>query len=174
MTHPITELATQLRGLSVNELRDKYRNAYGEETHSRNRDFLVKRVVWRLQANAEGGLSERALQRARELANDADVRIRLPKTVRHLVEKAEGGTATYSFSSSQDHRLPPPGTILTRPYKGTLIKVTVLDRGFEHDGRIFRSLSAVVREITGARWNGFNFFRLKGKEDVTHDECQPK
>src|SRR6059058_1682379 len=54
------------------QLRDKYLEVFGEPSRSGNRGFLFKRIAWRIQANAEGGLSERARRRAEELARDAD------------------------------------------------------------------------------------------------------
>ena len=58
-----------------------------------------------------------------------------------------------------DQRLPPPGTILTRPYKGQLVQVQVLTEGFAYGGRVYASLSAVAKAITGSHCNGFHFFR---------------
>jgi hypothetical protein len=55
--------------------------------------------------------------------------------------------------------LPPPGTLLTRPYKGQLVQVQVLTDGFAYAGRVFSSLSAVAKVITGSHCNGFLFFR---------------
>ncbi len=52
-------------------------------------------------------------------------------------------------SSTGDDRLPLPGTVITREYKGQTLEVTVLDRGFEHDGETYRTLSAVAKAITG-------------------------
>jgi hypothetical protein len=70
------ELAA-LQRLTVKELRARYAEVFGEETHARNKAWLVKRIAWRLQAVAEGDLSERARQRAGELACDADLQLRL-------------------------------------------------------------------------------------------------
>ena len=53
-----------------------------------------------------------------------------------------------------------PGTVLTRDFKGRLLRVTVLDAGFEFEGRVHRSLSAIAELVTGTRWNGFLFFGL--------------
>ena len=53
---------------------------FGEESRSNHKQFLFRRIAWRIQALAEGGLSERARRRALEIANDADLRIRAPKT----------------------------------------------------------------------------------------------
>jgi hypothetical protein len=62
-----------LRRLTVGGLRERYREAFGEESRSGHKDYLFRRIAWRLQANAEGGLSERARRRALEIANDADL-----------------------------------------------------------------------------------------------------
>ncbi len=64
-----------------------------------------------------------------------------------------------------DGRLPPPGTVLTRPYKGGTIQVQVLAHGFEYDGKVYRSLSAVAKAVTGSHCNGFLFFRLNTHGD---------
>jgi hypothetical protein len=49
---------------------------------------------------------------------------------------------------------------LEREYKGQRVIVKILVGGFEFDGRIYRSLSAIARELTGTKWNGFLFFNL--------------
>jgi hypothetical protein len=64
----------QLRSLTANGLRTKYREVFGEDSRSGNKDYLYRRIAWRLQANAEGDLSERARRRVLEIANDADLR----------------------------------------------------------------------------------------------------
>ncbi|MBF0246361.1 MAG: DUF2924 domain-containing protein, partial [Planctomycetes bacterium] len=53
-----------LKRMRVGELRDKWLEVFGDVTKTRNRDYLVKRIAWRVQADEEGGLSERALARA--------------------------------------------------------------------------------------------------------------
>jgi hypothetical protein len=58
-----------------------------------------------------------------------------------------------------DVRLPPPGTILTRPYKGQLVQVQILTDGFAYAGSVYPSLSAVAKAITGSHCNGYLFFR---------------
>lgn len=72
------ELAV-LRRLSVSELRARYAEAFGEPTNANHRAWLLKRILWRLQARAEGDLSARARQRAAELANEADLRLSPPR-----------------------------------------------------------------------------------------------
>ena len=66
----------ELRRLNIPTLRRKYQELFGEESKSSNNQFLFRRIAWRLQANAEGGLSDRARRRAAEIADDSDLRTR--------------------------------------------------------------------------------------------------
>lgn len=149
------ELAA-LERMSVKELREKYAEAFGEETNANNKGWLVKRVAWRLQALADGDLSERARQRAAELANDADLRLNPPKTK----PASAAPDRTSSLRLKRDDRLPPPGTVITRKYKGQTLQVRILPHGFEFEGETYKSLSAVAKAITGSHCNGYLFFRL--------------
>jgi len=155
-----------LARMTVTQLRQRYAEVFGEACRSFNKQHLVKRIAWRLQAMHEGDLSERARRRARELANDADLRIRPPAAPVDVGDN--GGTATSAFRVEPDVRLPMAGTLLKRRYKGQTVQVRVLEQGFEFDGEVYRSLSAVARKVTGAHWNGYHFFDLPrpGKEAV--------
>ncbi len=156
-----------LRRLTVGGLRDKYREVFGEESRSNHKDFLFRRIAWRLQANAEGGLSERARRRALEIANDADLRIRAPKDLGSGdAARRNAVTAINAVGGRRDSRLPAAGTLLTRDFKGQTYVVKVLEDGFEYEGRQYRSLSAIAGEITGTRWNGFLFFGLTREAHV--------
>jgi Protein of unknown function (DUF2924) len=149
-----------LQRMTITALRVKYAEVFGDEASSGNRAWLVKRIAWRLQALAEGGLSERARQRAAELANDADIRMNPPR-VQAAQTEATGRTVTATLpDKTDDHRLPPPGTILTRDYKSLTLQVKVLANGFEYAGEVYKSLSAVAKAITGQHVNGYHFFRL--------------
>jgi hypothetical protein len=149
------ELAA-LEAMTVNELRAKYTQVFGEETRVGNKAWLVKRVIWRLQALAEGDLSERARRRAAELAQDADLRLSPPRQKQTASASVQrNGKA----GARVNGHLPLPGTILTRWYKGQDLKVQVLRHGFEHEGQVYRSLSAVAKAITGSHTSGFLFFR---------------
>ena len=152
----------QLRTLTVNGLRAKYRQIFGEDSRSGNKDHLYRRIAWRLQANAEGDVSERARRRALEIANDADLRVRAPKAGRSAPER----TAVMHINGRRDSRLPKDGTLLTREFKGKVHVVTVLAEGFEYEGRRYGSLSRIATEIAGTRWNGFTFFNLDREAQV--------
>ena len=158
----ITKEIRALGRMSTGELRERYRELFGEESRSHNKRFLERRIAWQIQALAEGGLSERALRRAEELADDSYLRTRAAKGVSSLDTSGSAArTAIRPFSPSQDRRLPMPGAVLTREYKGERVSVTVLDKGFEYDGDVFRSLTAVAKAVTGSHWNGYHFFGLK-------------
>jgi hypothetical protein len=62
--------------------------------------------------------------------------------------------------SSNRVKRPAVGTKLIREYQGIEHHVTVTRNGFEYQGRTFRSLSHIAREITGTRWSGPLFFGL--------------
>jgi hypothetical protein len=156
------EVAT-LRRLTTGQLRQRYAEVFGEQTPANNKPWLIKRIAWRLQALAEGDLSQRARRRAAELANDADLRMNPP--VPKDAAPASERTVTEVLPPRADHRLPPAGSVITRTYKGEDLEVRVLDTGFEFEGEVFGSLSAVARKITGQHTSGFLFFRL-GKEAV--------
>jgi hypothetical protein len=120
-----------------------------------------------MQALAEGDLSERARQRARQLANDADLRLSPPKPrlapAAAPMEPAADQPATPT-AAAPDCRLPLPGGIINRLYKGQQLQVTVLQSGFAYQGQVFASLSAVAKAVTGSHCNGYLFFRLTHKE----------
>jgi hypothetical protein len=147
-----------LRGMTTVQLRRKYAEVFKEQTRSGHKDWLVKRIIWRLQALAEGDLSERARQRALEIANDADLRVMAPHAATASDSKAP--IRETAAGRNDDDRLPRSGSVITRDYKGQALQVLVQDKGFEFEGIVYRTLSAVAKKITGTHTNGFLFFRL--------------
>jgi hypothetical protein len=145
----------QLRRMTPRELRERYREVWGEESAATNQQHLMRRIAWRLQALAEGDLSKRALDRARQIAQDAELSDQVPLVTGRLRRAAGKRRQT-----RRDRRLPAPGAELSRVYRDQTLVVRVLAQGFEYEGRRYRSLSAVAREATGTRWNGLVFFGL--------------
>ena len=106
-----------LERMSVNDLCERYRETFGEETNARNKRWLVKRIAWKLQANAEGDISERARRLAIEIALSTDIRSSVPKIRRRpTVETLT--TASTIITPPADCRLPLPGTTLLKTYQG--------------------------------------------------------
>ena len=154
-------LATEIEGLRklrTKALRARFEELFGEESRSSNHAHLFRRIAWRLQANAEGDLSERARKRALELAEDAALRLRAPRRFWHT----DGSVGLEPAPRRRrDPRLPPVGTVLKRVYREQAIEVTVLATAFEHQGKQYGSLSLIAQRVTGTRWNGYHFFGLK-------------
>ncbi|MFM9067990.1 MAG: DUF2924 domain-containing protein [Planctomycetota bacterium] len=163
----------RLEGMTVGQLAQVYEEIVGEPARSRHKQYLIRRILWRVHARAEGDLSERARRRAAELADDAEVRVIPPRqpmtTTSVALPAAKGETA----DALADRRLPVAGNLAVRQYKGREIRVIVLADGFEYQGQRFRSLSAIAKLVTGSHVNGFRFFRLetgglrlKGRKEV--------
>src|SRR5713226_7801090 len=157
-----TEMASiwsEIDGLghkTVAQLQIRYLEVFGEQSRSNHKQFLIRRIAWRLQALAEGDLSERARERALCLANDAELRLTAPQVSVWPPGKVAAG------GRHRDSRLPRPGAVLTRTFRSRNVSVQVLERGFEYEGAVYRSLSAVARHVSGTQWNGFSFFGLQG------------
>lgn len=151
MTLAIESAIAKLNRSTVPELKLRYFELFGETPVSHNRDWLIRRLAWRLQVLAERDLSQKAIDRAHELANDADLRLAAPSS---------SATQASERAAPRDRRLPPPGSLLTRTYKGRQIQVQVLAEGFDFEGRVFTSLTAVARAVSGQHANGYLFFGL--------------
>ncbi len=147
-----------LEKLTVSQLAKRFEEVFGEECRSRHKRYLIRRIAWRLQANAEGGLSDRARQRAEELANDSEIRVTPPRSPSSPSD--EERAATVKLPTGRDSRLPPPGNWIEREYKGRMIRVMVVADGFEYEGERYRSLSAIAKAVTGSHMNGYLFFHL--------------
>jgi len=156
MVLDLDNVITELETMTLAELRRRFAELFGESATTRHRQRLMRRILWRLQAVEEGDLSERARRRARELADDALLRLTAPRPPRAPIPRA---------APKVDPRLPRPGSVITRLYKERLVEVTVTREGLLYEGRRYRSLSAVAGEVTGSHVNGFRFFGLAAKRN---------
>jgi len=165
MTGETTRAIDDLDHMTARQLRERYAEVCGEPTRSGNCQWMRRRIAWRVQMAEEGDLAERALARARSLAagigDDADLRVRPPSGA--LATPSGTRTITGPMARPDDDRLPLPGTVLTRMFKGVEHRVLVLPHGFDYGGQTYRSLTAVAHAISGSHWNGFLFFGLKQK-----------
>jgi hypothetical protein len=127
------------------QLKQQWRDLFETEPPPYNRRFLEHRLAYRIQELAYGGLKPETLKRLRELAEDLD----------------GGDTVRRRQRVGKDR--PIAGTRLIREYQGVEHCVTVRGSDFEYQGRPFKSLSAIARDITGTRWNGLLFFGLKNR-----------
>lgn len=137
------------------ELSEKYLALFGTPPRSRNRDFLRKRLAWRIQELAEGGLSEKAVARIKELGPAALASWK--RTARPAAP-----AAARPARALRDPRLPRVGTVLNRTYADRDHVVIVREHGFEYQGETYGSLSRIARLITATPWNGYVFFLGRG------------
>ncbi len=156
----VSEQLAALEKMTVGELVVKFREVFGVPTRTRNKSYLRKKVGWRIQELAEGGLSPRALAKIEELAPQAPVRWR---TTQPSAEAAVTVVAAPRLDPDRDPRLPAPGSVIVRVHKGVEHRVTVLDDGFEYKGERHQTLSQLAIVITGTPWNGYLFFALQSR-----------
>lgn len=151
MGNEITQKIEALKGSPLKDLQDAYIQHFPGKKTSNNRTYLWRRVAHKMQELEYGALSVKARNKLKALIETYD-------PVNNAILKPQ--IAAPGLLPTRDRRLPLPGTIITKDYKGTKIAVKTLDKGFEYGGKIYRSLTAIAKEITGAHWNGFMFFNL--------------
>jgi hypothetical protein len=166
MNAELNEHIDQLRHLTTAQLQLKYRELFGQPSHSNHKGYLFRRVAWRMQALEEGGLSERACQYAREIATDADLRLCAPKKPIETQPAVRLANASHPL----DPRVPPAGTQLIKRYKDETLTITVLENGYQYGERVYKSLSAIARQVTGTQWIGFLFFGLGLRKEMSRGE----
>lgn len=151
----------RLAKMDVPRLQALHRELFGTEHPVPNAGHLRRKIGWHIQARKHGGLPESARQHALAIARDAELRVRVRDNLaRRRKAIPLDHAVTTSVVPAHDARLPIAGTLLVKDFKDGTIVVRVLDEGFEYDGRRFASLSAIAKEITGTKWNGYRFFGL--------------
>ena len=144
MTQPdsIPARLAALKSTPTPELKQQWRELFDREPPAFNRRYLESRLAYRIQELAYGGLKPETIKRLEALG-----------------EQLDGGNITLRRIRTDNK--PIAGTRLIREWQGVEHCVTVLQDGYEWQGRSYQSLSSVARAITGTRWNGWTFFGLK-------------
>lgn len=131
----------RLPDLSLGELRARWKVVFGNPAPlSLRRRFLARAVAYQMQVAVYGGLSASAKKRLQAIA---------------------AGVRQGSLDLAGITRTMRPGTQMLRQWQDQTHTVTALNDGFEWNGKTYRSLSAIAREITGTSWNGYVFFGIK-------------
>ena len=133
-----------LKDMSVKQLKAEWAKLFETEAPNNSRSFLEQRLAYRIQELTFGGLSKPTRQLLDALADEVE-----GKKVRKSV--------------IADPRNPVIGTRLVREWKHV---ITVQKDGFDWQGRRYKSLSAIARDITGTQWNGYRFFGLRERKDA--------
>ena len=132
-----------LQTMPLEELRERWKALFGSDPPAYRKAHLVKRLAYRIQELAFGGLSEETKQQLRAIAREHD------------------GASGVLRRRNPSKAGPLPGTRLVREWQGERHEATVTRDGFECRGKPYRSLSAIARTITGTPWNGPAFFGLR-------------
>ena len=155
MNKEVLSQIMELKTKTLAELKAKYEELFpGEKAPSNNKVFLWRKIAYRIQELAYGGLPKEAQDKIQELIQKYD-----PINNKALRPKNSINNRSKK-NLVRDRRLPIPGTVITKTYKGVTIEVKVLEKGFEYKNKVYKSLSAIAKEITGAHWNGYLFFNL--------------
>ncbi len=139
---PIPARLAALKTTPTADLKQMWRDLFANDPPVFNRKYLESRLAYRIQELTFGGLKPETVRRLEQLG-----------------EQLDGGNVV--TRRIRTDRKPMAGTRLIRDYQGIEQVVTVLQDGFEWQGRPYQSLSAIARAITGTRWNGWVFFGLK-------------
>ena len=128
--------------MGAEELAERFAELYGFPPGQTSMVTIRNRIIYRLQEDRFGGVSDEDMEFLKGLIAD--------DPLAHLVRKPVSRVTKT------------PGARYTRMWKGRRYEVVVrgADR-FELDGKIYSSLSAAARSITGTRWNGKVFFGVK-------------
>jgi len=146
MPTTITSELAALRRLSPTQLAQRFEDLTGRAPRTSDPEALFRQLA-------------RHVQEPRGPEHDA-VPTRTATPTRTSRTHAATSTVARISGPPRDPRLPRPGSTLVRTWRGTEIRVDVLDDGFAWDGATYPSLSALARAITGSRWNGRLFFGL--------------
>ncbi len=140
-----------LKTKTLKELKAQYLDLLGQgKAIPTNKTFLIKRIAYKLQELQCGGLSQAAKEKVGTLIKKYDP----------INNKTIRPSKKDETDIKKDGRLPIPGTIITKVYKGKTLEVKVLEKGFEYKEKVYRSLSGIAKDVTGSGWNGFLFFSL--------------
>ena len=131
---------SRLEVLALAELRLAWERQEGTAAPNLASPLLRRLLALRLQERRLGGIS--AL------------------VARELQRAASGGPVAASPAPRPSLT---PGTRLIREWNGKTIAVEVTEAGFAWNDKIWRSLSEIAREVTGAHWSGPRFFGLTGR-----------
>lgn len=136
-----------LRDMTVTEIRRRYEEVVGKPTRSRNGPAL------------RGTVARRLAEQAREIASSPAERRRIQRALTEATTHRAAPTPI-----PHDPRIPAVGSVLKKRHGDQVIEVKVTRSGFTFRGRAYRSLSAIAREVTGARWNGLLWFGLRPRQ----------
>ena len=145
METTVLKQLTELKDMPYTALKERWRSLYGTDPPAYKRQHMVRRLAYRIQELAYGGLSDETKTELERIAEED--------------ERQRNGRRAKRRKPKTTHPL--PGTRLIREWNGMRHEVTAVEGGFEYNGRRYKSLSAIAKAITGAHWSGPQFFGLR-------------
>lgn len=147
---------TTLKESSLDELQARFAELFpGQQAPSNNKVYLWRKIAYRLQELEYGGISSETQGKIQQLIQQYD-----PINNKTLRPNSIPENQPKKSKLSRDKRLPIPGTVIIKEYKGIKLEVKILESGFEYHNKVYKSLTAIAKEVTGAHWNGYLFFNL--------------
>jgi hypothetical protein len=148
MSNSVLAQLNEIAGLSLPELRERWTTLYGSAAPAYSREYLIRRLAHRLQVLQLGDISDATRS-----------------TLRAIAEKdCPGGEVRPLVRRDANVGAPVAGTRFVREWHGERHEVEVVADGFAHRGKIYRSLSAIAKAITGQHWNGNLYFGLTNRK----------
>lgn len=139
---------TALAEMDRQAIEDKWRDLYGTEPPRFKLSFVRRRLAYRIQELFYGGIEPAVREKFRELAANDPMASQLVRP--QPTTDSEGKIL--------------PGTRFIREWNGKVYEAIALAKGFEYQGRPYRSLTAIATEITGTKWNGHIWWGLKNRK----------
>jgi len=146
MQKTVLKQIDELNRMSMAQLRKRWADLLGTDPGRLGRKYVIRRLAYRIQELAFGGLSRDARRELNNIANGSP-----PKAVAEARKRRK--------------RKLQPGTRLLRDWHGDRYEVIVKEDGYLYDGKRYKSLTAVARAITGSGWSGNRFFGLTPKSN---------
>jgi len=154
-TSTVTKII-ELKNMPLDKLKEKYKEIFdGGKIPSNNKVYLWRKISYRIQEQEYGGITVKTQSKIQQLIQQYD-----PINNKTLRPNNMSENHPKKSKLSRDKRLPIPGTVIAKEYKGIKLQVKILESGFEYNNKIYKSLTAIAREVTGAHWNGYLFFNL--------------
>ena len=156
MTETNLSQIMELKEKTLDELQAKHKELFpDQQTPSNNKVYLWRRIAYRMQELEYGGISVETQDKIEQFIQYYD-------PINNQALRPDDATRKPHRRSTleRDKRLPIPGTVITKDYKGTKLEVKVLDSGFEYSNKVYKTLSAIAVEVTGSHWNGYSFFNF--------------
>lgn len=156
MSDSVLRQVADLQNLTYEQLRDLWQTLNGGQPPAYNRKYIISRLAYRIQEIAYGGLSDDARKKMQDILKESGLN----------ADGCDSPSRRKQRATRQRQNAPITGTRFVREWNGRQCEVTAVHNGFEFEGRIYRSLTAVAKAITGTHWNGRIFFGLEKRKNV--------